>query len=261
MSIHSTGSSDDLRIDTPEQITFDYDIADVGTRFMAIFIDSLIQYSIMFVLILGVAGPGRRMFESFGNEWQTALILLFVFVIQFGYFIVFELLWNGQTPGKLAIKLRVIREDGRPLSPVDVLVRNLVRVIDFFPVAYSIGLITMVLNKRAKRLGDLAAGTLVVRVRAQVALSDLDKSLERAVLRNESGGTLSLPSIRNLSESDIQLIESFLERQNQMSNSSALAERLAGQMMAKMASTEADALLASMPNPARLRRIVAAYRE
>lgn len=84
MSIHPAGSSDDLRIDTPEQITFDYDIAGVGTRFMAIFIDSLIQYSIMFVLILGVAVPGRGIFESFGDEWQTALILLFVFVIQFG---------------------------------------------------------------------------------------------------------------------------------------------------------------------------------
>ena len=95
-----------------------------------------------------------------------ALVVLLVFAIGWGYFIFFELIWNGQTPGKRAVGIRVLTVRGEPVTLVHSLVRNLLRLIDALPSAYMVGIISILVTSRSQRLGDLAAGTIVVRERS-----------------------------------------------------------------------------------------------
>ena len=91
--------------------------------------------------------------------------MLLVFALSWGYFIFFELVWNGQTPGKRVVGIRVLTSRGEPVTLVHSLVRNLVRLVDALPSAYMIGSIAILVTRRSQRLGDLAAGTIVVRER------------------------------------------------------------------------------------------------
>jgi len=106
---------------------------------------------------------------SFDDAPPTIVVALIIVVILggffllWGYYMVFEIAWSGQTPGKRVLGIRVIRENGYPIRAVDSVVRNLVRVIDAPPFGFVIGALVMLLNARSKRLGDFAAGTLVVR--------------------------------------------------------------------------------------------------
>ena len=96
----------------------------------------------------------------------TILVLLSVFVVQWGYYIICEMTMDGASPGKRALGLRVIRDNGLPIGFVQSMLRNLVRVVDFLPWAYGVGLVAAFASRRSQRLGDLAAGTLVVKLGA-----------------------------------------------------------------------------------------------
>ena len=114
--------------------------------------------------------------ESTDISWlgglALALYALLNFAVFWGYYMLFELLWSGQTPGKRVAKTRVLRTDGNPARTSEVAVRNLVRIVDFLPALYAIGFIVMFFNRQSRRLGDYAAGTLVIRVDArEVVLS------------------------------------------------------------------------------------------
>ena len=95
------------------------------------------------------------------------------FFLLWGYYVVFEIVWNGQTPGKRALGLRVIRENGYPLRPGDAVVRNLIRIVDGPPLGAVVGSLVMLCNDRAKRIGDFAAGTIVVREGKRQRLGEL----------------------------------------------------------------------------------------
>jgi uncharacterized RDD family membrane protein YckC len=131
----------------------------------------------------------------------VGLFSLALLVVTAGYFMLFEILWNGQTPGKRLLGVRVIRENGYPIRPVDAVIRNLVRIVDFLPASYGVGILTMLLNKRSKRLGDFASGTIVVREGARGAA---------AVLIS----VRSAPESRGyaLSSTDATLVRDFLTR-------------------------------------------------
>ncbi|MGB9435874.1 MAG: RDD family protein, partial [Candidatus Acidiferrum sp.] len=111
-------SSDKLTIDTPEQTVLEYPIAGLGSRFLAILADTAIQLVLAFlVLIVGsVIGAGLSIFGGLGMQWILAIILIFLFLLYSGYFALFEIFWNGQTPGKRYAQVRVIRDDGRPIG-------------------------------------------------------------------------------------------------------------------------------------------------
>jgi uncharacterized RDD family membrane protein YckC len=175
-----------LTISTPEQVAFHYEMAGIGTRFVASLLDHLILvtamvlvYCAMFALIPTLGAGAIISGDDSGLSGlylMLALLVIVEFLIFWGYFVLFELVWNGQTPGKRAGKLRVIRRDGQPVHAGEVMVRNLVRIIDFLPGFYGIGLITMFIDKDARRLGDLAAGTIVVREGEQTRLRDVQVS-------------------------------------------------------------------------------------
>src|SRR5689334_6316118 len=149
---------DRYTIDTPENIEFAYDIAGIGSRFLAAIIDTLLiavaQAIIFLVIGLLISTLGIR--TNFAGGVLLALGTLLSFAMLWGYYIAFELLWNGQSPGKRAIGLRVVREGGRPITFVGSAIRNLIRIVDFLPAFYGIGVVVMFIDRRARRLGDLA---------------------------------------------------------------------------------------------------------
>ena len=164
-------ASADYQVLTPERVTLQYDIAGLGSRGAAALVDSAIQGCALLLVAAGLGGafalvgPGAG--ATFGIA-ALAIAALAVALITLGYFVLFEIVWNGQTPGKRLVGVRVIRESGYPIQPADAVVRNLVRIVDGLPVLYGVGVVTMLLNARSKRLGDFAAGTIVVREGARV---------------------------------------------------------------------------------------------
>src|ERR1043165_2724400 len=164
---------DELVIETPERVELHYVLANVGNRFLAAAIDHLIQaLLILLVLVLVGAFSDGPLFRG-SVVWAAAIAVLLVFGIYWGYFVAFETLWSGQTPGKRWMRLRVVREDGRPVRFFEVFVRNLLRlVIDFMPApTYALGVISIIFSARSKRIGDFVAGTVVVKERATEAPS------------------------------------------------------------------------------------------
>lgn len=163
-------ASDDLVVSTPERVAFQYEIAGIGSRFLAQFVDVLIIGVIQVVITIGAAAVAGLF-----NAGQLAALIevILTFVLIAGYFLISEAAWNGQTVGKRAVRLRVVGDHGEPLTIAQAVIRNLIRVVDFLPALYAVGILTMFSNRRAKRLGDFAAGTLVVRDRERISLYDL----------------------------------------------------------------------------------------
>jgi uncharacterized RDD family membrane protein YckC len=166
-----------LTISTPEQVAFHYEMADIGSRFVASLLDHLILITILVIINCAFYGVVLGSVMQGSDDTPVyillAIITLVSFAIFWGYFAIFETIWNGQTPGKRSGRLRVIRRDGQPIRAGESMIRNLVRLVDFLPGFYGIGLITMFINKDACRLGDLAAGTIVVREGQLTSLSDV----------------------------------------------------------------------------------------
>ena len=218
-----------LVIETPERVSLHFALASIGNRFLAVAIDHFIQYFTYIVIawaFLSLAGIGNPMQETSEGgilsempKWTIALLILVSFLLFSGYFILFEWLWNGQTPGKRLMKLRVIREDGRPITLWESIARNLLRIFDAIPglvvPIYSVGLMTIFFSSRDQRIGDMFAGTVVVRERFDEAptFSETfanpisDNALRRVQKRTEFQANVSI-----LNEKEIEVVESFLRR-------------------------------------------------
>ena len=163
-------TSDDLVISTPERVAFQYEIAGIGSRFLAQVVDTLVIMVILIGITILAASLGGI---SGSGELAILVEVILGFVLLAGYFLISEAAWNGQTLGKRAARLRVVGDHGEPLTIGQAAIRNLVRIVDFLPIFYAIGMLTLFINGRGKRLGDFAAGTLVVRDRQRISLYDL----------------------------------------------------------------------------------------
>src|SRR6476646_19041 len=150
MSAH-VATEETLIIETPERVPLHFALASIGNRFLACAIDHTIQGLVILIiaisgLIIASAASWQSTLAS-APKWVVALMILAVFLILTGYFVFFEWLWSGQTPGKRWMKLRVIREDVRPITFWEAALRNLIRTLDMMPF-YSIGLISVFINSR-----------------------------------------------------------------------------------------------------------------
>ncbi len=204
-------SADKLTIQTPEQIALDFAVAGIGSRFLALAYDMLIQFLIG--IIVGVAGAvavgGMATVAPRAGMWGAAILVLFYFFLYFGYYPLFEILWNGQTPGKRKAGIRVIKDSGRPLTAAETIGRNLMRIVDWLPFFYGVGMVSAFLTKGNKRLGDLVVGSLVVR---ETSLGDLKPAWQTAPASVSSPfGPLGAD---RLSPEDCALIDSFLNRRS-----------------------------------------------
>jgi uncharacterized RDD family membrane protein YckC len=194
-----------LSIETPEQINLEYELAGPGSRFMALFVDLIIQLIaiLVLVLVMALAGIAVNPFRN-GRTWIMALTVLLVFTLQWGYFAGFEILWKGQTPGKRQAGIRVINETGRKASVYEAVARNLLRAIDALPGPYALGAIVMFLSPQSKRIGDYVAGTVVVH--------DRGREDEAIFFNTSSEDAVEAISCAALSINDLQVIETFLQR-------------------------------------------------
>lgn len=223
-----------LVIETPERVPLHFALASIGNRFLACAIDHFIQTLVLLIFYFltiyivnffssGLsAEDGYLNFYKQASNWVIALAILVIFTFFLGYFAVFEWIWNGQTPGKYWLKLRVIREDGRPITFFEAVARNILRVLDMFPgFFYSVGLISVFLNGRDQRVGDFFAGTVVVRERTEEAPTFdevfaspvSDSALRRLRQKTEFTGDFSL-----VGENEIEVVESFLRRREDLSD-------------------------------------------
>ncbi|MBX7173881.1 MAG: RDD family protein [Pyrinomonadaceae bacterium] len=219
-----------LIIETPERVQLAFALASIGNRFLAVVVDHFIQFFTIFVIawtFISISGLGDTINEKGGlytvaqemSKWTIAIMIIVLFLIFAGYFVFFEWVWNGQTPGKRLMKLRVIREDGRPVTFWEALARNLLRLFDTFPgfviPVYSIGLVTIFMSNRDQRLGDLFAGTVVVRERTDEAptfAETFSNPTADAAFRRVQKQTLFTGDLKGITDAEMEVVETFLRR-------------------------------------------------
>ena len=253
MSRHIIQTEETLIIETPERVPLEFALASIGNRFLAVAIDHFFQFLSMFLIawfFMWLSGyTADQLVEApealFGQapKWTIAVMIVIVFVVFAGYFILFEWLCNGQTPGKRLLKLRVIREDGRPLTLWEAVARNLLRIADAAPgfvvPIYSIGLVVIFLSDRDQRIGDIFAGTVVIRERIDEAPTFAetfsnairDSAFMRVQAKVEVGANVAM-----LNEREVEVVESFLRRRWDLTDRQRLwmAWRIALPLMYKL---------------------------
>jgi uncharacterized RDD family membrane protein YckC len=199
---------DKLTIDTPEQTALEFPLAGVGSRFVAMLADTAIQTVIGFVLFFAitVSIPALNRLGSIAPQWAIAIMIVGFFTIYYGYFAIFEALWNGQTPGKRYAQLRVMKDDGRPISPYDAIARNLLRIVDQLPIFYGVAIISVFFSKQNKRLGDFVAGTVVVHEKTVEAARPFQ---ETRIDAHEAAY-----DVNKITAEELRLIETFLQRRD-----------------------------------------------
>lgn len=160
--------SQSVDVETPELVVFSYTVAGIGSRATAALIDYSICVAAAVLLILGILQLATKgavgVTRDMTTAWAVAVIGLFQFAVLWLYYVLFEALLDGQTPGKRIMRLRVVRDGGLPVNFEASAIRNIVRIVDMQPLLlYAVGMVTLVVNTRGKRLGDMAAGTIVVK--------------------------------------------------------------------------------------------------
>ena len=238
---------DQLNIDTPELVSIELPLAGIGSRFIAILIDSLIMGGALLLLVFVAAFiiPALGYFGTKSASWGAGIFLLILFLLFWGYFALFEAFNNGRTPGKRVAKIRVIHQSGRGVSFVESLARNLVRFIDYLPGFYGVGIAVMFMSRRSQRLGDMVAGTLVVRereVEAPMWGESTSRTLTAAAMAPNSPippphlrVVLPASALAALAPADLEVLEGFFLRRLDMdlATRSMLAGRIASALCAK----------------------------
>lgn len=227
---------------TPEAVTISVDVAGLGSRMIAWLIDSLIQLAILVPVLIGV-GAGEL-----SGTVELVVLTLVLFLILWGYYPLFEFFWQGRTPGKRAQRLRVLRTDGQPAGGAAILVRNLIRILDVFFLPF-LAVISMLVTSRAQRLGDVAAGTMVVRERRLTAPQAIALPSRSDLPRVDATG---------LSEREYDVIRSFLSRRSSLDASARwrLAAQLASGLRGRVGS-----LPEGLSDEAMLEAVAQSYRQ
>jgi uncharacterized membrane protein SpoIIM required for sporulation/uncharacterized RDD family membrane protein YckC len=209
-----------LEVETPEHVILDYEIAGIGSRALAAIADwaLLMLWTIALVYVFGEFRPA-------GGSWVLAVLVFLYFVSLWGYFTLFEGLRNGQTPGKRWLGIRVVRDTGHPVTFGAAAARNLLRFADFLPPPYLLGGLFVALHPRGKRLGDIVAGTVVVR----------DQPVVHPALPGPPVTTaeLEVAGAPELSDEEFHLLREYAERAPTLPEE--VRERLAGRLTARLA--------------------------
>ena len=216
---------------TPEAVQTNADVAGVGSRTIALIVDTMIQIALLIPVLFIPLSNGL------GGTAETVVVALVVFVVLWFYYPAFEWSWRGQTPGKRYQGIRVVRTDGQPAGLAPILVRNLVRIVDVMLLPF-LALISMVITKRSQRLGDLAAGTMVVRERGLPTLT----VVPWLVPAEAPSPTLDTTG---LTERDYTVLRTFLTRRTTLDTVARqqLAARLAARVREQLRERPDDARL------------------
>jgi len=226
-----------VAIETPEQVVFSYTIAGIGSRAGAALIDHALLYGglvllwLLYALLIAPALNISRDLSALTQQtggWLIALLVLIQFVLQWGWYVLFEALWDGQTPGKRWLRLRVVQDGGYSVSFAASAARNVARILDMQPVlTYAVGLVAVAVSKTGKRIGDQLAGTIVVRERiVTVAPADAQTGA------TPPAGITQPVATAALTEDELELLQRFLLRAPTLEEDrrTALAEQLAARL-------------------------------
>jgi uncharacterized RDD family membrane protein YckC len=216
-----------LEIETPDHVVLRYQLAGAGNRGFAAIVDFLIAVILMFAI--GFAFQALTTLDPTLDDWSGWVAFLEL-LIAWLYFVLLEWLWNGQTIGKRLFGLRVISEDGEPARFVAVIVRNLVRVVDFLPLLYGLGVVTLIVSSRSQRLGDYAGGTFVVRApNPRRNWSALRTVSARPRWNLTESKTTTEPTLRVLPGEAQRLVREFVLREQKLTPAArtALAKQIA----------------------------------
>jgi len=230
-------SGDRVTLTTPEQVEVSYELAGLGSRFLAGLVDTSLLALLIFALALVVGYLRARLAQDPFQGWIAwAIVASATLLIYIGYFVLLEMAWQGQSVGKRMAGLRVISVTGAPLSFEQSAVRNILRIVDLLPVGYAAGLVSIMLTSRMQRLGDIAAGAMVVKERLSelpepaeaeagpVPVPDLPPGVTDEVLRSVRVGA------RAISREELRTIRHFLERRFELAPDARyrVAGKLAG---------------------------------
>jgi len=214
-------------------VQLEFPLAGIGSRFLALFVDSLIQFVTMFVLFIALAilGAGISLSPELG-KWAVALCIFVFFLLYWGYFAIFETLWKGQTPGKRQAGIRVIRDSGREITAKEAIGRNLLRSVDLLPGFYAVGMLSVFLSSQNKRLGDYVSGTVVVH--------DRPPEESQPFWNTRHDDQTAFAGIEKITPDEIQMIEAFLLRRLDLAPTirQQSAQRIADHVSTKVEATE-----------------------
>jgi len=216
-----------IYIATPDHVSLEFELAGPGSRFSAYVIDFLCNALLIMAIILLVYLSGglialRWLVRSSGGNasvsWLLAVAVLIIFLINWGYYVFFEGLGKGSTPGKKRMGIRVIRQDGLPIGLREAALRNLVRAADMLPPpSYILGGLVMHFDAQGRRLGDMVAGTYVVVEKFELAAQGASGAAwVKRVEQGRSRQGLTLPR-GTISAQQLGLIEQFLARSRELS--------------------------------------------
>lgn len=228
--------SDEMRLETPEQIELDLELAGLGSRFLAVLVDLFWKLFITILLgflgLIGAALLGAAVDLDSPPVALVAVVIAAVYVLWLGYAIYFEVKWNGQTPGKYAVGIRVLQESGAPVDFRAACVRNLLASADFLPSFHLLGALLVLLTARRQRLGDMAAGTIVIRERVVALGADPTDELTRHATEEYAFTTTQLAEV---TAADRTVLREFLRRYDSMTTRGAdrLARTLADRFVRK----------------------------
>ncbi len=225
---------DHLTIETPEQIPLEFALAGVGSRFLALALDTLIQAAALLLVLAIAVAPAALAWQQAG-VWPAAILVFLLFLIQFGYFAFFEAVWSGQTPGKRALHLRVIKVTGRRSGTLDAIARNLLRIVDALPGVYAVGVLSALISPESRRLGDYVAGTVVVR---EGTGGEKDSVAWTPTL--SIAGTRY--DVNRVAGEEFAVIEAFLVRRDQLDHGirTAIASKILDRLAPKLGLSAAD---------------------
>ena len=213
-------SKEVLTIQTPESVGFHYVLAGIGSRATAFLLDTGIRFLFLLVIFIGLMLTARWLpkldpsgiFSGLSKNWIIALGVIAYSIIDLGYFLIFEALWNGQTPGKRQQRLRVVRTDGAPIGWLGSAIRNILRAVDILAGVYPIGFVVMFMSRNSQRIGDYAAGTVVIVERSR-GIPKVRTTLQEPDA--EPRGDIET-HISTLRPKQYQVLKSFLQRREAM---------------------------------------------
>lgn len=235
----------EITIVTPEHVELKFELAGLGSRFLAMFVDTMLQ-SLITILVLAVfialMPGGFGLFGSIGwldsiSGWIVAAFIIVQFVLWAGYFLYFETVKNGQTPGKKSAGIRVIRDTGHPVDFRAAVLRTVMRFVDSLPGFYGVGMISIFVSSEYRRLGDYVAGTLVVKTARQMKPTTVQEPESSPAAVQEIDEPLlplsALPYLHNITREDYRALRHFLDRRRELDES--VMRKIAAQMAAPLA--------------------------
>lgn len=237
-------------IETPENVDLQRRLAGIGSRFLAGLLDVLVIGALLLVptIVFLVSDLWSLLVaddaESGARAWTVAILMMITFVIYWGYYLVFELWGNGQTPGKKYMRIRVVQQEGQAVGFTSIAIRNLLRVVDGL-LAYGVGGLVMFATRKTQRLGDLAAGTVVISEDTPDYSARQDK---KEKVLDDMPATVSVLQETQLTPQEYRLLHSYWLRREQLTMEARyqLLPRLLPPILERMGILPADTSLATL---------------